>query len=117
MRVELVDVYCRDTEDLLVADIFYVMSAAISCDADKTVLLTDPINIKTDETISFSGHDLAVSMPMLLRTRSCSVASKLLMKSRARTGSKSRNGSSKSLKGCRLSGIFRACRQKPRRSF
>ncbi len=60
MRVELVDVYCRDTEDLLVADIFYVMSAAMSCDADKTVLLTDPINIKTGETISFSGHDLAV---------------------------------------------------------
>src|SRR5205809_6484352 len=60
MRVELVDVYCRDTEDLLVADTFYVMSAAMSWDADKTALLTDPINIKAGETISFSGHDVAV---------------------------------------------------------
>src|SRR5205085_10854972 len=60
LRIELVDVQCRDTEDVLVADTFYLMAVAMASDADKSALVTDPVKIKSGQTISFSGNDLAV---------------------------------------------------------
>ena len=57
LRIELLDVTSRDTEDLLVADTFYMMAALAASDTTRSVVITDPIPMKAGQTYTFSGQD------------------------------------------------------------
>ncbi|MEH2119392.1 hypothetical protein [Nostoc sp.] len=63
LKVELVDVYCRDTEDVTGADDFYLVGGLVGGETTKAILTT-PIKIndkqkksfKPDQTVLFEGE-------------------------------------------------------------
>lgn len=63
LKVELVDVYCRDTEDVTGADDFYLIGGLVGGQTTKAILTT-PIKIndkqkksfKPDQTVLFEGE-------------------------------------------------------------
>lgn len=56
IRVELIDVYCKDTEDLTGADDFYLVGALVGGGVTKAIL-TRPIKINDRERKSFYPED------------------------------------------------------------
>jgi hypothetical protein len=63
MKIELIDVYCRDTEDVTGADEFYLVGALVGGTVRKAIL-TKPIDINdnqrktfpADQTVLFEGE-------------------------------------------------------------
>ena len=60
LRIELLDVTCRDTEDLLVPDTFYLMIVLAVSDAIRSAVVTDPMKMKAGQTHAFSVPDAIV---------------------------------------------------------
>lgn len=56
IRVELIDVYCADTEDVTGADDFYLVGALVGGDVTKAIL-THPIKINDKQRKSFDPGD------------------------------------------------------------
>jgi hypothetical protein len=57
LRLELLDVTCRETEDLFVPDTFYLMAVLAVSDSIRAAVITDPIVMKSGQTHTFSGPD------------------------------------------------------------
>jgi hypothetical protein len=60
LRIELLDVTCRNTEDLFVPDTFYLMGVLAVSDATRSAVITDPIKMKAGQTHAFSAPDAIV---------------------------------------------------------
>ncbi|AMW27039.1 hypothetical protein [Arthrospira platensis] len=56
IRIELIDVYCADTEDVTGADDFYLVGALVGGDVTKAIL-TRPIKINDKQRKSFNPGD------------------------------------------------------------
>lgn len=54
MKIELIDVYCRDTEDVTGADDFYLVGALVGGGVTKPILTT-PIKINDKQRKTFPG--------------------------------------------------------------
>ncbi|CDM98147.1 MULTISPECIES: hypothetical protein [Limnospira] len=56
IRIELIDVYCADTEDITGADDFYLVGALVGGDVTKAIL-TRPIKINDKQRKQFNPQD------------------------------------------------------------
>jgi hypothetical protein len=56
VQVELVNIYCKDTEDVTGADHFYLVGGVMAGDATNGVLTT-PLSINDDQTKTFPGSE------------------------------------------------------------
>jgi hypothetical protein len=60
LRIELLDVTCRDTDDLFVSDTFYMTAVLAVSDTTRSAVITDPIKMKAGQTHAFSAPDAIV---------------------------------------------------------
>lgn len=60
LRIELIDVSCRDTEDITVPDTFYLMSVLAVSATNRSVAITSPIKIRSGETHNFPPNEQVV---------------------------------------------------------